>query len=98
MAIADLQNAVLPALNTARFDDYYNAIVNSVGSDVQEASSNYEHQIAMVDHLDNYRESISGVSLDEEMVNMIKYQHAYAAAAKMIQVADEILDTLINMV
>ncbi len=98
LAIADLQNAVLPALNTARFDDYYNAIVNSVGSDVQEASSNYEHQIAMVDHLDNYRESISGVSLDEEMVNMIKYQHAYAAAAKMIQVADEILDTLINMV
>ena len=98
LAIADLQNTILPALNTARFDDYYNAIVNSVGSNVKEASNNHEHQITMVEHLDNYRESISGVSLDEEMVNMIKYQHAYSAAAKMIQVADEMLNTLINMV
>ena len=52
----------------------------------------------MSSQLDNYRESISGVSLDEEMVNLIKFQHAYNAAAKLIATTDELLGSLINMV
>jgi len=51
-----------------------------------------------VSHLENYRESISGVSLDEEMVNLIQFQLGYDAAAKLISTTDELLETLMNMV
>ena len=98
IAIANLQNALTMSGNTATFGDYYNSIVTDVGSDVQKAGINFEHQTAMVNHLNNYRESISGVSLDEEMVNLIKFQHAYDAAAKLITTVDELLNTVLNMV
>ncbi|MDL1962767.1 MAG: flagellar hook-associated protein FlgK [Deltaproteobacteria bacterium] len=98
--IANLQNKL--TINgdppTATFDDYYNSLVSDVGSEVQKATVNFNHQSSMVTHLDNYRESVSGVSLDEEMVNLIKFQHGYNAAAKLISVADELLDRVINMV
>jgi flagellar hook-associated protein 1 FlgK len=52
----------------------------------------------MVAQLENYRESISGVSLDEEMVNLIKFQSAYDASAKLISTADELIQTVLNIV
>ncbi len=52
----------------------------------------------MVTQLENYRESVAGVSLDEEMINLVKYQHAYEAAARVINTVDEMLDTVLNMV
>jgi flagellar hook-associated protein 1 FlgK len=98
--IANLQNELTMNGNpaTATFDDYYNSLVSDVGSWVQKATVNFGHQSLMITHLDNYRESISGVSLDEEMVNLIKFQHGYNAAAKLISVADELLDRVISMV
>ena len=98
--IADLQNELTMNGNpaTATFDDYYNSLVSDVGSGVQKATVNFDHQSSMVTHLDNYRESVSGVSLDEEMVNLIKFQHGYNAAARLISVADELLDRVISMV
>jgi flagellar hook-associated protein 1 FlgK len=48
--------------------------------------------------MENRRESVSGVSLDEEMAHMLQYQHAYAANARVIQTIDELLATLINLV
>lgn len=98
--IANLQNELTMNGNpaTATFDDYYNSLVSDVGSGVQKATVNFDHQSLMTTHLDNYRESISGVSLDEEMVNLIKFQHGYNAAARLISVADELLDRVISMV
>jgi len=96
--IANLQNALKMNSDTATFDDYYNSLVSDVGSGVQKATVNFDHQSSMITHLDNYRESVSGVSLDEEMVNLIKFQHGYNAAARLISVADELLDRVINMV
>ena len=96
--IANLQNALKMNSDTATFDDYYNSLVSDVGSGVQKATVNFDHQSSMVTHLDNYRESVSGVSLDEEMVNLIKFQHGYNAAARLISVADELLDRVISMV
>jgi flagellar hook-associated protein 1 FlgK len=83
---------------TASFNDFFNAMVGSVGSDVRHASVNAEHEAAMVAQLENYRESVAGVSLDEEMINLVKYQHAYEAAARVITTVDEMLDTVLNMV
>lgn len=96
IAIANLQNGL--TISGTTFDDYYNSLVSDVGSSAQEAAINFDHQSAMADQLDNYRESVSGVSLDEEMVNLVKFQHAYEAAAKLISTVDEMLDTVISMV
>jgi len=96
--IANLQNAFTMSAGTATFDDFYGSLVGDVGIEVKEAGLSYEHQFSMSAQLDNYRESISGVSLDEEMVNLVKFQHAYDAAAKLITIVDELLATLINSV
>jgi flagellar hook-associated protein 1 len=82
---------------TATFDDAVNTLVSQVGNDDAEAKTYATHQSDMVSYLESYRDSISGVALDEEMVNLIKYQAAYNAAAKMISMADEMLDTLMGM-
>jgi flagellar hook-associated protein 1 FlgK len=72
-------------------------LASGVGNDVRNASANHEYEGAMVNHLENYRESVSGVSLDEEMVNLVKFQHAYEAAAKLITTVDDMLNTVLNM-
>jgi len=96
--IAELQNALMMNTNTATFDNFYNSMVSDVGNKVNQAGMSYDHHTAMVSHLENYRESISGVSLDEEMVNLIQFQLGYDAAAKLISTTDEMLNTLMNMV
>ncbi len=96
IAIANLQNsATMPGGST--FDEYYNALVGKVGADVQAADINHNHQQSMVQGLENYRQEVSGVSLDEEMINLVKFQHAYNAAAKLITTADEMLDQILAL-
>ena len=96
--IAKLQHQLLMNGNTATFNDYYSSLVSDVGNEVLKSDSYYTHQSEMVAQLDNYRESISGVSLDEEMINLIKFQNAYAAAAKLVTTADEMMQTVLQMV
>jgi flagellar hook-associated protein 1 FlgK len=80
------------------FDDYYSRLVGNVGSEINKVGGYYQHQVDMVTQLENYRESISGVNLDEEMVNLVKFQSAYDASAKMITATDELLQTILSMV
>ncbi len=96
--MANLKNRMTMSDGHASFNDYYNSLVSDIGSNVKQASINVKHETEMLTHLENYRESISGVSLDEEMVNLVKFQHAYDASAKLISTIDELLTTLINMV
>ena len=92
IAIANLQSsATMPGSST--FDAYYNSLVGQVGADVQTSDFNQNHQQTMVENLKAYRQEVSGVSLDEEMVNLIQFQQAYSAAAKLITTADEMVDT-----
>jgi flagellar hook-associated protein 1 FlgK len=97
IAIANLETAMTMKGNTATFGAYYESYIGDVGNAVQQAASYYDHQDQMVGQLENYRESISGVSIDEEMVNLVKFQNAYQAAAKLITAADEMMQTLLNM-
>ena len=98
LAIANLQHQLTMNGNSATFGDYYHALVSGVGNDTQNAADYYRHQEEMVLQLDNYWEASSGVSIDEEMVNLIKYQYAYEAAAKLIRTADELMQTVISIV
>ncbi|MBW2056218.1 MAG: flagellar hook-associated protein FlgK [Deltaproteobacteria bacterium] len=98
LAIADLQNANLLAGNTATFDGYYNSLVGSVGASLSDAKTATDHQESMVEHIENRREEVSGVSLDEEMTNLMEFQQAYEASAQMIRVVGEMLDTVMSLV
>ena len=98
LAISALQSAPLLNGGTATFGQFYTALVSDIGSELQTARLNASHQSDMSASLMAYRESISGVSLEEEMVRLIQYQHAFEAAAQLINVADEMLETVIQMV
>ncbi|EYE88818.1 hypothetical protein Q428_05865 [Fervidicella metallireducens AeB] len=77
-------------------DNYFKATIAQLGVSNQEAKKMITNQEALLDQLVVRRESISGVSLDEEMTNMIQFQRAYQANAKMINVIDELLDVVVN--
>lgn len=95
--ISSLQYQQVMNDGTATMDDYYNNQVGQIGALVQRAIKSQESQKNMVSQLNNIRESISGVSLDEETTKMIEYQKTYDASARLIRVADEMFDTVLNL-
>lgn len=80
----------------ATTDDYWRSMAATVGVKSQEAARMVTNQTNLLSELENKRQNLSGVSLDEEMTNMIKFQQAYNAAARHITAIDELLDVLIN--
>ncbi len=77
-------------------EDVIKTMITSLGVDAQEAKRMYDNQKYLSEEVDSFRLSVSGVSQDEEMSNMIKFQHAYNAAARMITTVDEMIDVIIN--
>jgi flagellar hook-associated protein 1 FlgK len=77
-------------------DDYYQSIILNVGNGGSEAEGITTSQQKLVDSANSQRQSIMGVSMDEEMSNMMKYKFSYSAASRTINVVDEMLDTIIS--
>jgi flagellar hook-associated protein 1 FlgK len=78
-------------------DAQYREMMVRLGVQAQSIHRRTETQQAVTDRVDDARESVAGVSLDEEITNLVAVQHAYSAAAKYISAIDSTLDTLINM-
>lgn len=83
-------------LNNQSPDDFYQSIIGQMGVKGQEANRMVSNSQVLRQQVQNNRESVSSVSLDEEMINLIKFQHAYNAAARSMTSVDEMLDTIIN--
>jgi flagellar hook-associated protein 1 FlgK len=83
---------------TSTLNDYLATVVGQIGRQVANARTESDRQVAMTNQLTLQRESVSGVSIDEEMINLVKYQMAYTAAAKLCVTVNEMLDTLMEMV
>lgn len=77
--------------------EYYSALVSKVGADTRTAKTNAQYNAALTADLDARQASISGVNIDEEMASLIKFQHSYTAAAKLITTADQMLQTLLGL-
>jgi flagellar hook-associated protein 1 FlgK len=77
-------------------DQSYSAFISKVGSDLSNASSTQSTARSLLTAVGNQRQSVSGVSLDEEMTNLIQYQRAYQASARVMTTIDSVLDQLIN--
>ncbi|NLW60726.1 MAG: flagellar hook-associated protein FlgK [Firmicutes bacterium] len=86
----------VPLINGNTLSDFYDSLIAKLGVDAEKAKVTHDNQKTLVGHLKNMQESVAGVSLDEEMANLIKFQNAYNAAARMMTAIDEVLDRLIN--
>jgi len=95
--IANLRNSPLidDAKGTLDVDDYYQKIILAVGYGGSEAANITQNQIKLVQSSDDYRQSIMAVSMDEELSNMMKYKFAYGASARLMNVIDDMLETII---
>ncbi|NSW90061.1 MAG: flagellar hook-associated protein FlgK [Firmicutes bacterium] len=87
--------------NTSMFaegapEDFMKSLIATLGIDSQQAVRHSENRENIIKQIENRRLAYSGVSLDEEMADMVRYQHAYNAAARMIVTMSEVYDTLIN--
>jgi len=92
----DRMNGNTESTVTATFEHYYHGLVGAMGIISSSISRSRDFNEVMVNELSQIRDSISAVSLDEEMTNLMEFQHAYEAAAKLIAVADEMLDELLS--
>lgn len=88
--------SAIAALRGGTIDTTYAGLVRSVGGDVQAATNTYATASSVLSSISGQRQSVSGVSLDEEMSNLIKFQRGYQAAARALTTMDDILNTLIN--
>jgi flagellar hook-associated protein 1 len=77
--------------------DYYANTVSQLGSDIQLATTQRDTQAAVVGQLQTQRNSVSGVSMDEEAANLVRFQRAYQAAARVVSTIDQMTQTAINL-
>lgn len=94
--IAAIRNTQVMIGKDRTFDDYFANSVTNVGLKGEQAETNLLSQNKIMGDLRDLRDSISGVNIDEELADIIKFQHGYNAAAKFITVIDGMLDTIIN--
>ena len=102
-AISDLKNGTF-SFNVAdsnvnaeaSVSNFYGMLISKIGAKSQASERSVESHQAVLKSIDQSRMSVSGVSLDEEMSNLIQFQHAYNAAARYVSTTDELLDVIIN--
>lgn len=101
MGLLSTKNVVISTVwktvDNQSITSYYSNLVTTVGSDRLQSKTNAEYNTTLTQDLDDRVASVSGVNLDEELANLIKYQSSYTAAAKLITTADEMLETLLGL-
>ncbi|MCX7913278.1 MAG: flagellar hook-associated protein FlgK [Thermodesulfovibrionales bacterium] len=97
LAIVKLSQSQISNLGSLTFANYYRGIVTETASLAAAAKDSFSFEENLLMEISKRRESISGVSLDEEAINLIKFQRAYEASAKMIKVTDELLQTILEL-
>ena len=83
--------------STTAIDGYYNAFIANMGQDVDNVSQRLDSETTILNQQVEQREQVSGVSLDEEMLNLVKYQMAYSASGKLTSIINEMIDVLIKL-
>ena len=97
-AIAALREQAVLNGNTATLSDAWGDLVYRVGRDTRSALDEMRSRAEIVSQVDALRDEVSGVSLDEEAMNLLKFQRAYEANARFFTTVDRMLEMLLNMV
>lgn len=98
LAISISNIANKKVINNLTISEAYSSIISGIGNNKQSADNMAATDKLVLEQLELQKASYSGVSIDEEMSNVIKFQRSYDASAKLIRVADEMLETILNMV
>lgn len=96
LAIAELDDNRLGSLDNRDFSTYYRSIVTDLGESVAKVDARLEDENIVFELLKQQQDAVSGVSLDEEMTDMMKFQRAFEASGKLIRAIDEMLDVIVN--
>lgn len=96
--LLDLQDALTCNNGTSTYHDFYNTFVTTLGIESMRANNNLMNAEATRSQIWNFLESVRGVSIEEESINLIKFQKAFEASARLITIADEMMETVVNMV
>ena len=94
--MAGLADRKVMSGGAASLTDYYAEMVGVLGARTAAVNRMVESQDLVSQTIQNQREQVAGVSLDEEMIELTKAQRAFEASAKLVQVVDELLDTVVN--
>ena len=97
LALVDLQHKAMTALGNDTLNGYYQTTASGVGSDAQQASQDLDAQQTLQSQLEAHWSEVSGVSLDEELVNMMTYQRAFQASSRVVVMADELMQTILSL-
>jgi flagellar hook-associated protein 1 FlgK len=97
LALAGLRNSNSAPLGNVTFQEYYSTIAGNFGSTARGVNGNLDGQKILHEQLTSQRASISGVSMDEELANLLQYQRTFEAASRMIVVADELFQTILSI-
>ena len=98
LALADLQAGLTMEGGTASFQDAYGQLVGDVGTRTRSAQITAEAQVALRAQAQESRDGLSGVNLDEEAADLLRFQQAYQALAQVISVADNTFQTLLGAI
>ena len=96
LALAELEEAPVGP-DGLTFGEAYQRLVTNLGLEAEEAATQETFFQGLVEQFTNMRDAVSGVSLDEELTNLVKFQRAYQAAARLVSVADELYQTLLAL-
>jgi flagellar hook-associated protein 1 FlgK len=96
-ALAQLGNRPIAALDGQTLGNAYNRIVGRLGEDLSSVNQQLADQKVVADLLKGQRDSVSGVSIDEEMADLTRFQRGYQASAKLINTIDELMDTTLSL-
>lgn len=97
LAISGLQGQRIMNEGKSSFDDWYNSIVSDVGVATAKNRLGMNQQKDIITQLNKMRDQVSGVSIDEETANLMQYQHTFDASAKVLQIADELMKTVLDL-
>lgn len=97
LAIASLRHKAAMVDSKTTFSEFYTALIARIGTQGEETKDRIENQTTLLKNLENMRQSVSGINLDEEMANMVAFQHGYNASARVISTVDKMLETVIRL-
>ncbi|MBX7134282.1 MAG: flagellar hook-associated protein FlgK [Fimbriimonadaceae bacterium] len=98
LQLSAMRDSLQGTLSGKSFNSFYSEMISNLGREAQFFSAKAEAQDSVVSQIETQRQSVSGVSIDDEMANMLRFQRSYQAAAKLLTIFDQVTEDLIGMV